>query len=62
MSTKCSPKRGERVVTIRISTALDSKVKTASIKTHLRKSDVMRMAVDRGVDVLLEQLGAKSVA
>lgn len=62
MSSKPSPKSSEVVVSLRITKQLDSKVRGAAKKTHLKRADVLRMAVDRGVDRLLEQLLGETAA
>lgn len=41
---------------------LDSKIRDAAIKTKLSKQSVMRMSLDRGIDVLLTQLIGNSAA
>lgn len=56
MSTKRIGKNPDRVISLRIPVALNLKAEKAAKTTHLRKSDVLRMAVDRGIDLLLEQL------
>lgn len=45
------------VRSMRISEELDSKVNETARAVGLRKSDVMRLALDRGLDRLIEQLG-----
>jgi len=62
MSSRRSLKAAEVVVSLRIPKQLDAKVRGAAAKTHLKRSDVLRMAVDRGVDRLLEQLSGETAA
>ncbi len=47
------------IVTLRIRPELNEKTAIAAQAVGLRKSDVMRLALDRGIDRLLEQLDAK---
>jgi hypothetical protein len=49
----------EVVVTLRIPPELNEKAKDAAGATGLKRADVMRLALDRGIDRLLEQLEAK---
>lgn len=46
-----------RIVPIRLPEPLVRKLDEAATQTQLKRSDVMRMSIERGVDVLLEQLG-----
>lgn len=46
----------EKVITIRILESINEKVEDASKVTGLKKADVLRLAIERGVDVLLKQL------
>jgi len=46
----------EKVITLRIQESLNLKVDDAVKSTGLKKSDVIRLALERGVDVLLVQL------
>lgn len=62
MRNKRAKKQVERVISLRIPGDLDDKVNEAAKTTRIRKADVLRMAVDRGVDRLLEQLKTESVA
>jgi len=62
MKPKASTRTAEIVVSLRIPKSLDAKVRGAVKKTHLKRSDVLRMAVDRGVDRLLEQLIGETAA
>jgi hypothetical protein len=48
--------QAEKVITLRIQEALNLKVDDAVKSTGLKKSDVIRLALERGVDVLLAQL------
>jgi uncharacterized protein (DUF1778 family) len=52
-----TPTTDPKVVTLRIQTSLDEKVDAAASTTGLKRSDVLRLAIDRGLDVLLSQLG-----
>ena len=48
---------------IKITPAIEKKIDEASAKTGLKKQDIMRLSVERGVDVLLAQLtGSPNVA
>ena len=46
----------ESVVSLRIPFALNEKIALAAQAVGLRKADVMRLALDRGIDRLAEQL------
>jgi len=50
------------VVSLRISEELDGKAQIAAGKTNLKKSDVMRLALERGLEVLVKQLLETSAA
>lgn len=50
------------VRSLRISVDLDEKVAETARKVGLRKADVQRLALERGLDLLLEQLGKREVA
>jgi hypothetical protein len=50
------PTQKEKTISLRIPIALDKKAGDASKKLHLKKSDVFRLATERGIDVLLAQL------
>ena len=43
-------------VPLRMPADLDAKVDAASARTKLSKQDVMRLALERGIDVLIAQL------
>ena len=45
-------------VPVKLTPAIDKKVEDAAAETGLKKSDVIRMAVERGIDVLLSQLNS----
>lgn len=45
-------------VPLKLTPALNFKVAAAVKETGLKKSDILRMSVERGVDVLLAQLNA----
>lgn len=49
------PKK-DRIVTIRITLDLDLKTAAAAEKLHLKKPDVMRLSMERGLDILIAQL------
>jgi len=51
-----SSKKCDVVVSLRMPEDLDAKVMKAARRTKLKKSDVLRLAVDRGVDMVLAQL------
>lgn len=44
------------VVSLRISEELDGRAMVAAERTNLKKSDVMRLALERGLEVLVKQL------
>lgn len=46
----------ESVVSLRIPFSLNEKIALAAQSVGLRKADVMRLALDRGIDRLAEQL------
>ena len=50
------------IVTLRIRPELNEKTAIAAQAVGLKKSDIMRLALDRGIDRLLEQLEAKQEA
>jgi hypothetical protein len=41
---------------LRLTTALDDKVTAAAAETTLSKQDVMRLSIERGLEILLNQL------
>lgn len=43
-------------VPLRMSAELEAKVESASEKVNLSKQDVMRLAIERGLEVLITQL------
>jgi hypothetical protein len=47
---------------VKLSPAIDAKVIAAAQQTGLKKSDIVRMSVERGVDVLLAQLTSNPTA
>lgn len=53
---------GEKVLNLRIPESLDTKAADIAAKVQLKKSDAMRLAMDRGLDVLLAQLSAAPAA
>jgi len=56
------PITGEKVLNLRIPETLDTKAAEVAAKVQLKKSDAMRLAMDRGLDVLLAQLSAAPAA
>ena len=46
----------DAIISIRVPNELNEKAENAARATGLKKADVMRLAIDRGVDVLLAQL------
>jgi hypothetical protein len=52
----------EKQVSLYVTDAIRIKVENASLSTGLKKSDVMRLAIDRGVDVLIKQLETEETA
>jgi hypothetical protein len=57
-----SPAQKEKTISLRIPVALDKKANDAAKKLHLKKSDVFRLATERGIDVLLTQLSTPTAA
>lgn len=54
------PKRPEfRNVPLRMTADLDDLIERAKEKTGLSKQDVMRLSLNRGLDILVEQLTGK---
>jgi len=51
----------DQVISIRVPNDLNEKADAAAKATGLRKADVIRLAIDRGVDVLLAQLNKPTV-
>lgn len=56
------PTSSDKVLNLRIPEELDNKAANVAAKVKLKKSDAMRLAMDRGLDVLLEQLTAVPAA
>lgn len=50
------PPTTDKVLNLRITEELDTKASDVAAKVKLKKSDAMRLAMDRGLDVLLDQL------
>lgn len=48
----------DKPISLRITPAIRNKVDAAASSTGLKPADIMRLAMDRGVDVLLKQLDA----
>lgn len=61
-TTNRTTNTAEKVVALRIPASLDDKANQAAEKVHLRKADVFRLAIDRGIDLLLDQLSSKPAA
>ncbi len=59
MSTKRSAKKTVNHL-LSMDRDLDAKVRAAAKKTRLSNQAIMRMSLDRGIDVLLSQLLEKS--
>lgn len=60
MASKKPPTRNlSTSVPVKLNPALVLKVNDAVKETGLKKSDILRMSVERGVDVLLAQLKAE---
>jgi hypothetical protein len=57
-----TPTTNDKVLNLRIPGDLDDKAAEVAAKVKLKKSDTMRLAMDRGLDVLLEQLSAAPAA
>ena len=63
MPAKKAPfKSDEKVLNLRVPNDLDAKAEQVAAKVKLKKSDAMRLAMDRGLDVLLAQLSAAPAA
>lgn len=62
MSTKRAAKKSRVVTPLTLDLELDSKVTKAAKQTKLSKQAVMRMSIDRGLDVLIAQLAGTSAA
>jgi hypothetical protein len=45
-------------IPVKLTPAIDEKIVAAAKETGLKKSDVIRMSVERGVEVLLAQLNS----
>ena len=57
MSKRTTPTRNLTYsVPLKLTPKLDKKVEAAMSETGLKKSDILRMSLERGVDVLLAQL------
>ena len=59
MDKKKKPERpasGFVSVPLRLSSELEEKIAKASEKTKLAKQDVMRLSLERGIDILVDQL------
>jgi hypothetical protein len=63
MPVKKAPRKSEeKVLNLRIPNDLDTKAEEVAGKVKLKKADAMRLAMDRGLDVLLAQLSAAPAA
>lgn len=51
-----------RILGFQISAELDAEIADAAVRLHLSKSSVARLAVQRGLVVLLEQLQPEATA
>ena len=54
--TPTTPPKAPVTYPLRLSKALDQKVTDAAAKTTLSKQDVMRLSIERGLDILIAQL------
>jgi hypothetical protein len=62
MANKKAPSRNlTGSVPVKLSPAIETKLRAAMKETGLKKSDIIRMSVERGVDVLLAQLTSEPV-
>lgn len=50
----------DQIISIRIPADLNEKTESAARSTGLKKADVLRLSIDRGIDRLLEQLEVKA--
>ncbi len=57
--TKPATRNLSTSVPVKLTPAIVSKVDAAAKETGLKKSDVLRMSIERGVDVLLAQLNSE---
>jgi predicted DNA-binding protein len=48
----------DHIISIRVPSDLNEKTENAAKATGLKKSDVIRLSIDRGVDILIAQLSA----
>jgi predicted transcriptional regulator len=62
MSSKRTVKKARTVTPLTLDVELDAKVSKAAATTKLSKQAVMRMSIERGLDILLSQLSGKSAA
>lgn len=62
MSAKRTRKPATKTVPLTMDADLAAKVDKAALETRLSKQAVMRMSIDRGLDVLVSQLTQQSVA
>ena len=62
MSTKRTATKGRVVTPLALDLELDRKVTKAAKTTKLSKQAVMRMSIDRGLDVLIAQLAGTTAA
>lgn len=53
---KKRPEAGRVIVPLSMSGELEAKIVSAAAQVKLSKQDTMRLAVDRGLDVLIAQL------
>lgn len=54
--TPTSDSAGDKIVTIRLSEEIRSEVESAAVTTGLKPVDVYRLAIKRGVGILVDQL------
>jgi len=52
----------DQIITIRVPNELNEKSESAAKATGLKKADVLRLSIDRGIDILLAQLTTPALA
>ncbi len=51
----------DQIISIRVPNELNEKADAAARATGLKKADVLRLSIDRGVDILLAQLTGQAI-
>ena len=55
-TNKSTSRQLSKPVSLKLTPQVESKLLEASTQTGLKRSDILRMSVDRGIDVLIGQL------